>query len=244
MSTFKVKDLLVDIPSESVQQEEEYIGCLANTRMCIQVTLPRCVNHTGGIGCVGDTLPEGCRLAVTQPRCINDTLEPECINDTVVPEGCQQVTLPRCFNDTVQPECINDTVVPEGCRQVTLPDCGPQTGVGSASTGDCSDDCGTNAHPPSKGPGCCGGGNTCEVNTDSQRYNPITSQLDQMRMEDLARLKRQMRFLIDEIEKREKNFEPQSTEEIDQLEEKMEAGLEELQRMRDELEGEAGSTEK
>jgi uncharacterized coiled-coil protein SlyX len=65
-----------------------------------------------------------------------------------------------------------------------------------------------------------------------------------MRMEDLARLKRQMRFLIDEIEKREKNFEPQSTEEIDQLEEKMEAGLEELQRMRDELEGEAGSTEK
>jgi uncharacterized coiled-coil protein SlyX len=64
-----------------------------------------------------------------------------------------------------------------------------------------------------------------------------------MQMQDLARLKRQMRFMIDEIEKREENFEPQSTEEIDQLEEKMEAGLEELQRMRKELEGEPGAKE-
>lgn len=242
MSTFKVKDLLVDLPSES-EQPEEYIGCLSNTRMCIQVTLPDCFNNTGGVGCAGDTLPEGCQLAITQPRCINGTIEPECINDTVVPEGCQQVTMPDCFNDTIKPECINDTVVPQGCQQVTLPDCGAQTGLGSPATGDCSDDCGTNAHPPSRGPDCCGGGNTCEVNTDSQRFNPITAQLDRMQMEDLARLKRQMRFMIDEIEKREQNFEPQSTEEIDQLEEKMEAGLEELQRMREELEGESGSRE-
>jgi len=62
-------------------------------------------------------------------------------------------------------------------------------------------------------------------------------------MQDLARLKRQMQFMIGEIEKREKNVEPQSTEEIDQLEEKMEAGLEELQRMREELEGGPGSSE-
>jgi hypothetical protein len=81
------------------------------------------------------------------------------------------------------------------------------------------------------------------VNTDSQRFNPITDQLDRMQMQDLARLKRQMQFMIGEIEKREKNFEPQSTEEIDQLEEKMEAGLEELQRMREELEGGPGSSE-
>jgi hypothetical protein len=238
MSTFKVKDLLVDLPSESVQEEEEYIGCLANTRMCVQVTLPDCLHDTRGVGCVDDTLPGGCRLAVTEPRCINDTLEPECINDTVIPEGCQQVTMPDCFNDTIQPECINDTVVPEGCQQVTLPDCGVQTGVGGAATGeDCTPDCGTNY-----GPNCCDAGCTSTGGTYACRnYNPITDQLDRMRMEDLARLKKQMQFMIDEIEKREQNFEPQSTEEIDQLEEKMKAGLEELQRKREELEGESGA---
>ncbi|MBZ4021507.1 hypothetical protein CKO11_03425 [Rhodobacter sp. TJ_12] len=231
MKRFKIKELIVKLPTEGFDKTGEFDG-----KICKQVTLLECPGGATRVdpGPITDGPVDPCQQ-VTLLNCANQATRIQC-ELTQVREPCQQVTLIDCANGVTKQTCDGRTMIVD-CQQVTYPNCnasdvgvfgtfyGPRCGCGGCSPIPC-----TKTEPTTL--------ETCPVTgnaNDDAALFVVTREIDRMPLESLSVLKSQLSDVLRRTEEAEKKYTPSTPQELDAAEAQLKEALAEVEKLRAEM---------